>query len=431
MKPASRIHTSIEILDTIIKAPVPMDGAIGDYMRSRRYVGSKDRSNVVERVYGVMRAHARLGWWMERMKLEDGPRSRVLLWVSLVEVRDAKRIADLFDGSKYAPDVLSPQEIKTVHKLVEQDLEHKDMPEAVRIECPASYEATLRAFFGDSFMAEMAAMMEPATLDLRVNDFLKDKEVVKELLAKDDIESDDTPYSPWGLRCRSKAFLSKSKAMQKGFIAIQDEGSQLIVHHCDVKPGMQVLDYCAGGGGKTLALANAMKRKGRVVAMDIDGRRLERGRQRFRKAHLADIIEVRPLSDEKNRKWLRRQKQSFDVALLDVPCSGTGTWRRNPDLRWQHFGPTLEELLVTQAEILDKVAGVVKPGGKLVYATCSLLPEENEDQIERFLADHPEFEVAPLDESRGLGSPYMRLTPLRQQTDGFFTAVMVRKTDVV
>lgn len=429
MKPASRIHTTIEILDTITKAPVPMDGAIGDYMRSRRYVGSKDRSNVVERVYGIMRAHARLSWWMERMKLDDGPRSRALLWVSLVEVRDAKRIIDLFDGSKYAPDVLSPQETKIVHKLVDQDFEHPDMPESVRAECPPHYEDTLRTFFGDAFEAEMGAMMQPATLDIRVNTFLKDKAVVKELLESDGVESDDTPYSPWGLRCRDKAYLSKSKAMQKGFISIQDEGSQLIVHLCDVKPGMQVLDYCAGGGGKTLALANAMQRKGRVVAMDIDGRRLERGRQRFRKAHLADIIEVRALSDEKNRKWLRRQKQSFDVTLLDVPCSGTGTWRRNPDLRWQHFGPTLEELLITQAEILDKVASTVKPGGKLVYATCSLLPEENEKQIERFLADHAEFELAPLDESLGLGHPYMRLTPLRHSTDGFFAAVLARKVD--
>src|SRR5690606_28019924 len=135
-----------------------------------------------------------------------------------------------------------------------------------------------------------------------------------------------------------------------------------------------VLDYCAGAGGKTLALAAAMQNKGRLVAADIDKGRLERARPRFRRAQVHDIIEVRPLSDEKNRKWLRRQKETFDAVLADVPCTGTGTWRRNPDLRWRTHGPALEDLLPVQAEILDKAAKTVRPGGRLVYATCSLLP---------------------------------------------------------
>jgi 16S rRNA (cytosine967-C5)-methyltransferase len=192
---------------------------------------------------------------------------------------------------------------------------------------------------------------------------------------------------------------------------------------------MQVIDFCAGAGGKTLALADAMRTKGRIVAMDTDARRLEKARPRFKRARVSDIVEVRPLSDERSRKWLKRQKGTFDLVLADVPCTGTGTWRRNPDMRWRVYGPPLDELLTAQAEILERVARTVKPGGRLVYATCSLLPEENERQVEAFLARHPEFEAVPPDvPGLELGAgPYLRLTPLRHNTDGFFAAVLERK----
>ena len=177
--------------------------------------------------------------------------------------------------------------------------------------------------------------------------------------------------------------------------------------------------------------------------MDNDSRRLQKGRERYKKARIADIVEVRSIEDEKNRKWIKRQKGKFDIVLTDVPCTGTGTWRRNPDMRWRVFGPALEELTAVQAEILDRVAPLVKPGGKLVYATCSLLPDENEDQIARFLKEHPEFEVSPISFPRESGDlvgeekdsrlrgkdtneAFMRLTPHRHNTDGFFTAVLVR-----
>ena len=245
-------------------------------------------------------------------------------------------------------------------------------------------------------------------------------------LSKHGDAPDEKPYSPCGMRARDKAYLSKTKAFAKGMVEIQDEGAQMIAHVCGAKRGMQVLDFCAGGGGKTLALAAAMERKGRIVAMDMDERRLQKGKERFRKAQVADIVEVRPLSDERHRKWLRRQKETFDIVLCDVPCTGTGTWRRNPDKRWKLYGPGLEELTKTQGEILDKVAPCVKPGGKLVYATCSLLPAENENQVEEFLKRHPEFSVQPVEEK--LGAPFMRLTPLRHNTDGFFAAILEKKS---
>ncbi len=177
-----------------------------------------------------------------------------------------------------------------------------------------------------------------------------------------------------------------------------------------------------------------MGNKGRIVAMDTEESRLQKGKLRFRKAGVADIIEVRPLSDDRHRKWLRRQKGTFDSVLVDVPCTGTGTWRRNPDMRWRVYGPSLEELVEIQSGILEKVAHTVKPGGRLVYATCSLLPEENEKQIAAFLEKNPEFKVMPLSKAwEGAGAPvpcegdFMRLTPLRHNTDGFFAAVMERR----
>ncbi len=404
-----------------------MDSVVGDYMRQRRYIGSKDRSEVAERVYNMTRSFARLGWWLDKTGADDTPRNRVITWLALGEQIDKGRTKDLFDGSQYAPANLDEKEQKRFEHLAGRSFDHPDMPANVNVECPPEYEEKLRAYFGDAFEEEMAAMLIPAPLDLRVNNFSSSREKAIASLKNDDVEVTETPYSPWGLRCTKKSFLAKTKALLKGHVSIQDEGSQMIAYLCAARPGMQVMDYCAGAGGKTLALAAAMQKKGRIVAMDNDPKRLDKGKQRYKKSGLADIIEVRCLADEKQRKWVKRQKQKFDIVLTDVPCTGTGTWRRNPDMRWATYGPGLEELVAIQSEILDKASALVKPGGRLVYATCSLLPDENETQIESFLARNPEFELTPLDESQGLGSPYMRLTPHRHQTDGFFAAILTRK----
>jgi 16S rRNA (cytosine967-C5)-methyltransferase len=431
MKPQARIQATIDIFERLYGSRVPLDTVVGDYMRQRRYIGSKDRANVAERVYDIARATARIGWFLERGGLENTARSRVLTWVALGEGADDKRVKDLFDGSKYSPEELNEDELKYFKTIRGEPLSHPDMPLSVRAECPPQYGESLEAYFGDDFEVEMTAMLGSATLDLRVNTVLADKEKVRNFLKADGVETEDGAYAPKALRCQAKTYLSRTKAFGKGWIEIQDEGSQLIAHLCGAQPGMQVLDYCAGAGGKTLALAADMvgengNPKGRIVAMDLDERRLMKSRERFKKARVSDIIEPRPLSDQRHRKWLKRQDQSFDIVLCDVPCTGTGTWRRNPDMRWNTYGPKLEELTEIQAEILDKVVHAVKPGGKLVYATCSLLPEENENQIEAFLKRHDDFEVEAIDQSLGLGTPYMRLTPHRHQTDGFFTAILKR-----
>lgn len=435
MRDAARIQTAIEILEKIKDSNIPMDNTMRDYLHHRRYIGSKDRKYIVELVYNIVRSTARLGWWLDHVKLEDTPRSRALVYIMLDGLSDHD-VSIRFTGEKYCPDPLSDDEKAAVEKLNGSQLIHDDMPEAVKVECPDWAEDKLRPLFGDDFAAELKAMLEPAQMDLRVNTLKLTRDQAQDSLAKDDVETTKTPYSPHGLRAVGKPYMSATKAFHKGFVEIQDEGSQLISHLCGVQPGMRVLDFCAGGGGKTLGLAAAMQGKGIIFAMDNNSRRLEKGRRRYKKADVHNI-EVRSLEDEKNRKWLRRQKDAMDVVLVDAPCSSSGTWRRNPDLRWNWYGPNLEEITTLQAEILERVSDKVKIGGRLVYATCSLFAEENEQQIEKFLKAHSNYKVLPVpdiwpENADGgandcpVSTDFLRLTPKNHQTDGFFTAVLER-----
>ena len=430
MRDGARIQTAIEILERIKSASIPMDNTIRDYLHHKRYIGSKDRKHIVELVYNVVRATARLGWWLDKTKLEDTPRSRVVAYLVL-DGFSAHDIAIRFTGEKYCPAELTEVEKTAVSVCEGQALTAQEMPETVKVECPEWAEENLRALYGDDFSAQLEAMLEPAQIDLRVNTLKLDVEQAQNSLSKDGVETTRTPYSPVGLRAVDKPYMSATKAFHKGFVEIQDEGSQLISMLCDVKLGMRVLDFCAGGGGKTLALAAAMEGKGIIFAMDNNTRRLEKGRRRYKKAGVHNV-EVRSLEDEKNRKWLRRQKDAMDVVLVDAPCSSSGTWRRNPDLRWNFYGPGLTEITMLQKEILDRVADKVKIGGSLIYATCSLMREENEDQIEAFLKNHPNYSIVPVVKRWPLQTPcpvdggYMRLTPKDHQTDGFFTAILQR-----
>jgi len=429
MQQAARIQSAIDILDRIAEARIPMDNTIRDFMTNKRYIGSKDRKFIVELVYDVMRAYARLGWWLERVKLHDTPRARAIAFLVL----SAQDITNLFTGETHQPDPLSEDEQKAVQALRGKSLDHDDMPENILCECPDWAADKLKQTWGDDFKDQMTAMMPPAVMDLRVNTIKVTREQAKASLAKDDVETIETPYSPFGLRSvGKKPYMSATKAFHKGMVEIQDEGSQLIALLSGAKPGMRVLDFCAGSGGKTLGIAAMMEGKGIIYAMDNNSRRLEKGRRRYKKADVHNV-EVRSLEDEKNRKWLRRQKGAIDIVLVDAPCSSSGTWRRNPDYRWNVYGPSLEEIKVMQAEILERVADKVKVGGRLVYATCSLFAEENEDQVAKFLAEHDEYKVIPVHEAWDgaygecpVSGDYMRLTPKDHSTDGFFTAVLER-----
>lgn len=431
MRDGARIQTAIEILERVKTSKTPMDNTIRDYLYHKRYIGSKDRKNIVELVYDVMRATARLGWWMEKVKLEDSPRSRVMAYLMLdgLSVHD---VSIRFVDEKYCPEPLNENEVEAIQKLEGKSLTHDEMPTEARCECPDWAVERLQNIFGDDFENQLTAMLDPAPLDLRVNTIKIDVDQTQNSLKKDEVETVRTIYSPVGLRTLGKPYMSATKAFHKGFVEIQDEGSQLIAHICDAKPGMRIIDFCAGGGGKTLALAAKMEGKGIIFALDNDSRRLEKGKRRYKKADIHNV-EVRSLEDEKNRKWLRRQKDAMDVVLVDAPCSSSGTWRRNPDLRWNNYGPTLEDIKQSQAEILERVADKVKMGGRLVYATCSLFHEENEDQIETFLNNHPEYKILSIPSIWPEGTPcpvegdFLRLTPKNHQTDGFFAAVLERQ----
>ena len=432
MSPAARYQGTIELWSAIQKANIPMDNICGDYFRTRRYIGSKDRAEIAERIYTMMRALARLSWWCDQTGLDKTPRSMVLLCAVLIDGHSIENLNALFNGEKYHPDILKNNEESALKKC--GTLDHSDMPDHVRLECPEHATPRLKRVFGDDFEIEMAAMMRPAHLDIRVNTIKIDRDGAKDMLAKDGIDTAPCPYSPVGLRLTSKAYLAHSKAFKKGLIEIQDEGSQLLALICNARGGQQVLDYCAGGGGKTLALAASMAGKGRIVAMDIDEKRLAKAKPRLTKADVHNV-ELRPIMDDKHRKWFKRQNQSFDIVLTDVPCTSSGTWRRNPDLRWNSYGPTANDIHAMQADILQRVHDKVKIGGHLVYATCSLYREENEDQVEAFLKAHPNFTLIPAPKAwtaAGLNSPcpvtsdYFRLSSARHQTDGFFAAVMER-----
>ena len=299
MTPSARAKAILEILERIHTSRIPMDSTMGDYLRFRKYIGSKDRAFIAETTYAIYRHYGRLSWQLTEAKQTITPRN---LWLAYLYQYESP-IDRFFDDSKYAPDAITESELSFLKSL--PDL--STAPLYVRVECPENYRASLEQYFGENFETEMNAFLSGASLDIRVNTHLADVEKVKKFLDADRVKTKIGEYVPECLRVEGKTFLSRTKAFVKGWIDIQDEGSQLIALACAVKPSMQVLDYCAGAGGKTLALANRMQVKGRIVAMDTEAGRLEKGKDRFRRAHVSDIIEVRPLSDERHRKWLKRQ----------------------------------------------------------------------------------------------------------------------------
>jgi 16S rRNA (cytosine967-C5)-methyltransferase len=427
LTPAARIAAAIDLLEVIEGAPKrPADAVANDFFRSRRYIGSGDRRAVSDRVWAVLRGRRRIGWW-----LGEAPQSaRLLIAASLLLEGWAKSgVQQAFSGGQFAAPPLDRAEVGALSKIEGHTLDHPGMPDAVRLEIPDWLLPRLIARFGASLPAEMAALSQPATLDMRVNLLKGDRDQAKAALAEEGWEADVTRLSPWGLRIDGRRPVTSGPAFQSGLVEIQDEGSQLVAAMVGAAPGMRVLDWCAGAGGKTLALAGAMENRGQIVACDVSAPRLEGAVRRLRRAGVHNV--ERHLV-ETGDKWLKRRAGTFDRVLVDAPCTGTGTWRRNPDARLRLKETDLAELLPKQAGILDTAQSLVRKGGRLVYATCSLLEEENEAQVTSFLLRHPAFAVVPLDRSWPLEQPppnsgaFLSLTPARHGTDGFFTAVLER-----
>lgn len=393
MNPSARLQAAIDLLDRIIVAARDQGGSadtiIARWFAERRYAGSKDRRAIRELVYEAIRM------------LGERPASGRAAMLALAERRSD--LAVLFDGSAYGPAPIAPGEPRSE---------------------PGVLPAWLVTAFEQSELAadEQAALLERAPLDIRVN-------TLRARLAAVQAEfpgSASLPGLPAGLRLPADTPVERSPAYQDGGFEVQDAGSQFVSLAAGAEPGQQVIDLCAGGGGKTLALAAAMANRGRILACDVDRARLSRLLPRAERAGVT-IAETRLLNPGREAEMLADWAERADLVLVDAPCSGTGTWRRNPEARWRLTPDRLARYVATQAALLDVAAGLVRPGGALVHVVCSLLDVEGAGQAQAFLDRHAEWRAAPLSPVMGRPrGPGLRLTPLNDSTDGFFVAKMVR-----
>lgn len=420
MKEAAVLQSAIEILSQYEAEKKPLDQFCYTYFKNRRYVGSKDRQAILGFVYGIIRRRASCDWWsLERgisplmARPFEAARIRVLTYLWIFEKLPRDKIGILFSGEKYAPAKVSDKEKAIFEKIPE----NPSLPPWVEGEFPEWLFPSLKRRFGDNLKSEMQAFLNQAPVDLRVNTLKTHRDQVLKNLQEAGFLVSPTSLSPQGLRYQGRENITQSQAFQNGLIEVQDEGSQLIADLLDIKPGQTVLDLCAGAGGKTLALAALLQNKGRVIATDTAEWRLKRAKQRLKRAG-ASNVELRVISGVQD-KWFKRQVDRFDRILVDAPCSGSGTWRRNPDQKWNITKQDIQELADLQKSLLELVAPLLKKGGILVYATCSLLCEENEDVAASFLENCPHFEVI----SCGLtGKSFLALSPFQNDTDGFFAA---------
>ncbi len=445
MTPEGRLQAVLDLLEEISQSPRPADGTASVFFRERRFIGSKDRRDISDRVWGVLRRWMRLAWHVRHVmadipgigkapRLEQvPPRHRVIADLVLSNGMGLTGLDGLFTGERFAPRKLNDMERWLVKDMRSRRLNEPEMPLWIRGEVPEWLAPRLERVYGDETAAVLAALDNEAPTDLRVNTLKTERTAAVVALALEEVAVAETSLSPLGLRLAGRANLPSTKVFRDGLVEVQDEGSQMVALLAGVKPGMAVLDLCAGAGGKTLALAAAMENKGRLVACDVSEGRLERSGVRLRRAGVHNV--TRRVLDSDGYRWLKRQAGGFDRVLVDAPCSGTGTWRRNPDARWRLAQQSIADLNLTQAELLQRGAELVKPGGRLVYATCSLMAEENEDQIAGFLTSHQNFRVIPVtalwSETASLAvcpatSDFLRLDPAHHGTDGFFVAVLER-----
>src|SRR5438552_4386371 len=432
MTPAARLSAAIELIDTIDAQRVPAAKALKEWGAAHRFAGSGDRAAISGLVWDVLRRRASSAWLMQ----DDTPRARLLGMLKLERGMNADAIAALCDGSRFAPEPLTDVEREA---LTSRSLEQA--PAHIAGDYPEWLDGYLAQVFGDDRVAEATAMASRAPLDLRVNTLKARREKILSSLAH--LGAQPTPWSPTGLRIDLGADarnpgIHAEEDFIKGAIEVQDEGSQLAALLSAAKPGEQVIDLCAGAVGKTLALAALMQGKGRLIATDRDKRQLAPIHERLSRAgvHNADVRTPKGEGDT-----LGDIRASADLVLIDAPCTGTGTWRRNPDAKWRMRPGALEVRLKDQIEVLDRATALVKPGGRIAYITCSVLSAENGDQIKSFLTRHPEFSVVPpeqtaavlWDRAEDFAQAALRsdegwlMTPRRTGTDGFFVSVLRKK----
>lgn len=429
MTPAARLAAAIDIFAGIGDLRVPAAEALRDWGRRNRYAGAKDRSAIASLVYDALRTRASSAWLMG----DDSARATTLGALKRARDMATDEIAALCSGERYAPAPLTEDERARLEKGTLDGA-----PTHVAGDFPEWLGPHFERAFGADAVVEGRALARRAPVDLRVNALKATRD--EAFAALDHLGPQPTPFSTVGLRIaitgdgRAPA-LAAEPAYVRGLVEIQDESSQLAALIAAPEDGGQVLDLCAGGGGKTLALAAAMENKGQIYATDSDGRRLMPIYERLERAGARNVQVRAPkgkadiLSDLEGR---------CDLVLVDAPCTGVGTWRRNPDAKWRIRPGALEQRIKDQDEVLARAAKYVKPGGKLVYVTCSLLPEENEDRIAAFLAEQAEFSacdmrveakragLAALADKADFGEVGMTLRPSKVGADGFFVCALRR-----
>lgn len=417
VRAAVRVEQVQNLLGEMLQWEHPADAVFSRWIRENRNAGTRDRAEIADAAFDVLR-HLRRYQYLAKSGTGAAARRLAILGLSTVLDRST-----LDTG-------LSDIE-KTWLTEVSQ-IASSTMPLAVRYSLPDWLEQRLSALGNAESLAQ--ALSQSAPLDIRINPMKIGRDEALEQLRDELGEGADpepTSYSPWGIRLQGRPSVSRWAMFEKGEIEVQDEGSQILAALVAPRRGEMVIDYCAGAGGKTLLLGAMMRSTGRLYAFDVSATRLAQAKPRFARSGLSNIVPV--VIDAVNDKRVKRLRGKAHRVLVDAPCTGLGTLRRNPDLKWRMHPESLAALQITQAQILASAARCVAPGGTLVYATCSLLAEENEDQIDRFLAQNPDFtlvDAGPVlaDRCPGLqlDGPYLQLRPDVHGTDGFFAAVMTR-----
>ena len=430
MTPGARIAALQELLSLWEAQESPLDFMLRVYFRERRYIGSHDRRYLSETLFSLLRMVMLLDAWIERLNLKgyEVHRWRVILYLVYQERQGLAALRALFSGMAYHPAILAPHEEEAIEAFINEHKDWPSLPRWINLNCPQWLYELLASDYGEAGEDEIKALNVPASLDLRVNTLKVGREKVKKDFQSQGLMADLTSFSPLALRLPRGTAVMQTDPYKRGWIEVQDEGSQLAALLVDARRSQNVLDYCAGGGGKALALAAAMENKGELVATDISLSRLQEAEKRFIRAGVTNgRCHLLPLQDELHG--------TFERVLIDAPCSGIGTWRRNPDMRFRLTQERLAELLQKQKAILNEASLFVAPRGRLIYATCSLLKKENEAQIEEFLATHPDFLVIPygfvwedvMKSPPPTDEDFLVLTPARHQTDGFFVAILERR----
>lgn len=411
----SRLGMVVDALSVVLPLQRPADAVLRSWFREHPQLGARDRALVADTVFATLRHLS----WLEHLAGGRGPRRLVLACLARIGGYNLRALQK----------ALWPGEAEWLGELRTRE---DTAPDAVRLSMPDWLWERLGSAFPDAERTALArSLLSTAPMDLRVNTLRARRDEVLATLHASDIEATATPLSPVGVRVKGKPALERHALLTGGLAEVQDEGSQIVALLVDARRHQMVVDFCAGAGGKTLALGATMRSEGRLYAFDTSEKRLANLKPRLRRSGLSNVHPQ--LIDSENDARVKRLAGKIDRVLVDAPCSGNGTLRRNPDLKWRMSPEALTELAAKQTSILRAAARLPKPGGRIVYATCSLLPEENEAIVEAFLAEHAGWSLldvgallkaaqVPLD----IAGPYLRLTPSQHHTDGFFAAVLAR-----